>query len=481
MSGSSYSSYSGLIASQKGLDVESNNVSNVNTTSFKSDTISFADILYNKGVGVGTTTSTIDKSFTQGNMKNTDNPYDLSIYGDGFFKVKNDITNEEYYTKDGHLQKDFDGFLETIGGLQVQGVVADYAGKVGDEHSEHILSTIQEDADTIVSINIFSTDYNKDATDDLATQSGSNYKTAASKIEDIDALKNGLISANTAYNYNSIDGNVAVMPEYEMEFNPARITNTSILSVDIDGIKYYQNYTVSAEETLNALSDKLSSIKGITSSVDVTTGVMNVKAIIPGENITLGEVRNDDDSTGFELIATTNTVPYQAGTGKLLYQQIFDELEIKVAATGGSVIQSTGTIDKTLLDPTNFSSIQLDLKNLDIRESDLNLTGEFSLDGNNIYITQGDGKYLIARLVPVNFMNNGGLNPQGDNLYMSTKDSGTAKGTSLNIESHTLEMSNADLSQSLVNLMVFQRSFEANSKALTTSDELIKQAINLKK
>ena len=45
----------------------------------------------------------------------------------------------------------------------------------------------------------------------------------------------------------------------------------------------------------------------------------------------------------------------------------------------------------------------------------------------------------------------------------------------------TLELSTADLSESLVNLMVFQRAFEANAKSITTSDELLSTLINLKR
>ncbi|MFA7022064.1 flagellar basal body rod C-terminal domain-containing protein [Aliarcobacter sp.] len=44
-----------------------------------------------------------------------------------------------------------------------------------------------------------------------------------------------------------------------------------------------------------------------------------------------------------------------------------------------------------------------------------------------------------------------------------------------------LEISKADLSESLVNLMVFQRAFEANAKSITTSDELLSTLINLKR
>ncbi|HRM77739.1 MAG TPA: flagellar basal body rod C-terminal domain-containing protein, partial [Aliarcobacter cryaerophilus] len=49
------------------------------------------------------------------------------------------------------------------------------------------------------------------------------------------------------------------------------------------------------------------------------------------------------------------------------------------------------------------------------------------------------------------------------------------------VKGQALELSKADLSESLVNLMVFQRAFEANAKSITTSDELLSTLINLKR
>ena len=49
------------------------------------------------------------------------------------------------------------------------------------------------------------------------------------------------------------------------------------------------------------------------------------------------------------------------------------------------------------------------------------------------------------------------------------------------VKSKTLELSNSDLSENLVNMMVNQRAFEANSKSITTADEFLNIAIGLKK
>ena len=63
----------------------------------------------------------------------------------------------------------------------------------------------------------------------------------------------------------------------------------------------------------------------------------------------------------------------------------------------------------------------------------------------------------------------------GDPIY-NLNNNKTAR-----VESQQLELSNADLSESLVNLMVFQRAFEANAKSITTSDTILNTLINLKR
>ena len=76
-----------------------------------------------------------------------------------------------------------------------------------------------------------------------------------------------------------------------------------------------------------------------------------------------------------------------------------------------------------------------------------------------------------------------GLIPQGENLYASSKESGVAiNGDAYNtIQSKFLENSNVNMGNSLTMLMVYQRAFEANSKSITTSDEMLKQAMDMKK
>ena len=79
------------------------------------------------------------------------------------------------------------------------------------------------------------------------------------------------------------------------------------------------------------------------------------------------------------------------------------------------------------------------------------------------------------------FSNPDGLERAGNSLYMATSASGTASTTGVGtITTGYVEMSNVDLSKELTNLIISERGFQANSKVITTSDEVLQTLVNLK-
>lgn len=138
-----WSAASGMKNIQLSIDNISNNLANVNTTGFKKQRTEFKDLLYEKlrkvensdnfghpvgiEVGYGVRISATVRSFTQGNLMQTDNDLDLAISGKGFFTVVNE-NGEERYTKDGSFKISVDGDvsrLTTSDGYYVQGVDGD--------------------------------------------------------------------------------------------------------------------------------------------------------------------------------------------------------------------------------------------------------------------------------------------------------------------------------------------------------------------
>ena len=147
---------------------------------------------------------------------------------------------------------------------------------------------------------------------------------------------------------------------------------------------------------------------------------------------------------------------------------------------GAEFIELVNKIDQV----ASQGSLQLRLDTLGISDSAF---GEFSVDNTGLITMKQDGaEFAIGQVSIALFNNTRGLEPYGDNLMQKTTNSGepiynTNNERTANIEGGTLELSTADLSESLVNLMVFQRAFEANAKTITTSDSLLNTLINLKR
>jgi flagellar hook protein FlgE len=112
--------------------------------------------------------------------------------------------------------------------------------------------------------------------------------------------------------------------------------------------------------------------------------------------------------------------------------------------------------------------------------------------GGEIIANFDNGKSVTVAQVPLyHFQNDQGLERMGDNLYTASANSGDAflsTDVTTNeptngavILSQALEMSNVSLSESMTNLIITQRSFDANAKCIKTSDEMIQRAISLKR
>lgn len=93
----------------------------------------------------------------------------------------------------------------------------------------------------------------------------------------------------------------------------------------------------------------------------------------------------------------------------------------------------------------------------------------------------------LAQIALAHFANYGGLNREGDNMFAETANSGVAQvgvaknGARGSIIGGTLEMSNVDLSEEFTSMITTERGFQANSRSVTTSDEILQELLNLKR
>ena len=478
MIGALYNGIAGLTSEQKALDNESNNIANVNTTGYKSSRISFSDLCYCSDVGKGAVANDPTKVYTQGTVKQTGNNYDFAINGDGFFEVQDStkIPPATYYTRAGDFQRSASGYLQNAQGLNVLGVNSVVTGdNITSDYTKFIGSAVFDSNTETKSINTYTTDIS-DSVKGSGT-SGDNLKSAADTLKDYEQIAKSYQDALIINSQNPTDGIPASKESDKISFGTTPKNGKYDLSIRVNGELYIQQFDTSVENTLNKLSDQLSSIKGVTSSVDTTTGELTVSSIISGDNLTVTEPKLNDDRVGIENISKGS------GSGEALVNALYSDLKNIVEVNGGKVATNTSTITKASTGkPLNSDPIQLDLAALGMNQNRL---GDIELDYDNgiVYMTSGEAKYAVAQLTTVNFTSQSGLDPMGDNIYAATKESGDSfyiQGKS-SVANKSLELSNADLSENLVNLMVYQRGYEANSKSVTTADEFLQTAIQMKK
>ena len=148
------------------------------------------------------------------------------------------------------------------------------------------------------------------------------------------------------------------------------------------------------------------------------------------------------------------------------------------APTAGTPAQSSinGALVNITMPPQAFTDALGPLESFQINP-DGTIVGQFG----------GSNKVIFGQLALSTFNNPPGLEKVGGSMYRATTNSGVpnvglpaqaGRGT---IESGTLEMSNVDLAQEFTNLIVSQRGFQANSRVVTASDEVLQDLVNMKR
>lgn len=108
-------------------------------------------------------------------------------------------------------------------------------------------------------------------------------------------------------------------------------------------------------------------------------------------------------------------------------------------------------------------------------------------DGSVNYTNSTNALTSAGVIQLATFSNTGGLEKVGGNLFKASANSGTSQtgapktGGRGGIEASMLEMSNVDLSEEFTEMIVAQRGFQANTRIITTSDEILQELVNLKR
>ncbi|WP_047984876.1 flagellar basal body rod protein FlgG [Ornithinibacillus californiensis] len=113
----------------------------------------------------------------------------------------------------------------------------------------------------------------------------------------------------------------------------------------------------------------------------------------------------------------------------------------------------------------------------------------FSVQSNGIvnYVNENGATVVAGRILLANFSNPAGLQKAGSNLFLESANSGApvrvvpeTEGVA-SVVSGALEMSNVDLAEEFTEMITAQRGFQANTRIITTSDEILQELVNLKR
>ncbi|WP_040286858.1 flagellar basal body rod protein FlgG [Sporosarcina koreensis] len=180
------------------------------------------------------------------------------------------------------------------------------------------------------------------------------------------------------------------------------------------------------------------------------------------------------EGDGFFAVKAGDTIQYtRAGNFYL------DEKGALVDGDGRFVMVS----DFSATPPTNPTTVT------NLRKIEIPLTAtSLSIGQNGVVSYVNNGNLVEAGVVQIaKFNNPAGLEKVGGNLYVDSTNSGDPvyrapqSGGNGSIKSGSLEMSNVDLSEEFTEMIVAQRGFQANTRIITTSDEILQELVNLKR
>jgi flagellar hook protein FlgE len=442
-----FAAISGLKNHQTFMDVVGNNIANVNTTGFKQARVTFQDILSQtvrgatgpqagrggvnpEQIGLGVAISGIDTIQTQGTLQSTGKLTDMAIQGDGYF-VMND-GKQNFYTRDGAFDLGIDGTLvNPSSGLHVMGWQANPATGAVD-------TTVPA---TTISIPVGA----------------------------------GMIGkASTTL---SVTGN--------LDSTPAAVTVPPTPSPAVSAT-LYDTLGNPVPATLTAVMGA-QTVTGSTWTITATTPAIAAVAAVAAVAASAGPppVAASPGSPAVAAVAATST-PFTV-----------------VFNPAGKFVSSTPAPSTIAIPSSSAGAAPLAVA-VDFSEmtqmaapSDLLSGTDGASAGSLTTFTVGQGgevtgiysngfKQPLGQIALASFTNPSGLTKSGGNLFENSANSGNAdigvpstagRGQ---IATGFLEGSNVDLAQQFTNMIMAQRGFQANSRVITTSDEILQDLVNIK-
>ena len=429
---------SGLNAASRALDVTSNNVANAATVGFKSAQTHFSDVFANtlngsgaSAVGIGVSVNAIAQQFTQGNITATNNPLDISINGNGFFRMATS-GGDVSYSRNGQFHLSEEGFIvddreRRLTGYQAaNGVVSGALGEIQIDSSQ------------------------------IPPRQSSTITLGANLDSRLTAPAAPLIAGTLS----------GIAPNYNAPTVGSYNSSTSLSVYDSLGNPHVATYyfvkapaavTVPPSTSWNVL-------------MTVDNGVNNGGAVTQVAQLTF-------DGNG-QLTSTNPAGPATLPLGNIGPVAIGWDAALGVTAqsvafdfSNMSQWGSAFSVDKLRQDGYSTGSL-----------AGINVGKDGVILGN---YSNGEERNL-GQVALANFANPNGLASVGNNQWEPTSGSGPAMVGAPNsgrlgvLQSSAVEESNVDLTAELVNMITQQRNYQSNAQSIKTQDQIMQTLVNLR-
>jgi len=484
-----FSGVSGLRVHQTRMDVIGNNLANVNTVGFKAARMTFSDAMSQRirgasgdnpdvgragrnptQIGLGVNIGGIDAMKQQGAAQRTDRALDVTVQGEGYFIVSD--SQGTFFTRAGNI--DWNGHRFSIGGRQLMGWNA-----IEDPRRPGTFVIEQGTVQPLVT---------------------------PQELRFMDPNPTSLIEAMGNLNINDlIDGHIVRSVQFYD-------TLGTLYTADVRFTWHPPGAEGVTPPSTNAVS--------YWSFQFLPTGPLDVPSdqvmVFPGGNRDNGVLVNmtigiPDDVLPGVTPGNRGIIGFSPINGQMISKRVGDmpmpgpvpvpRLEFMLnftvpALPPPSIIGDEGVVDL----PAGFNAGGIRFNVDNIRQQmgenttlrmnfvDGNVPGtltDISIGGDGIIMarfTNGEMR-AIGQIPLAFFLNPEGLERVGDNLWIPSANSGAFDGIGGHgdLLAGTLEMSNVDMAGEFTEMITTQRGFQANSRVITTSDEMLQELVNLKR
>ncbi|NYT68201.1 flagellar hook-basal body complex protein [Pusillimonas noertemannii] len=477
---------SGLNAAAQELDVIGNNIANSGTVGFKSSSAAFADVYANSKVGLGTQVASINQRFTVGTISATGNQFDMAIDGaKGMFRVQ-DASGNILYTRNGQFYANKDNYIVNAQGQRLTGYgvngtdlvpIMVPVGNIAPRATDGLTTKTNLDANAAVihpaSVpQTLGTIVLDDGVNPVASYSYT--------INDAgDVVWSGAAPADGAYT--SADGstvNIAAATPLSADDLPAQGAGETAFVAAIVGHPFDPNDAQSFTHSL-----PISVYDSLGNAHQLTQYFVKRESATPGESAWQVYYRMD----GAPIASHPDTAP----------------AELRFTSSG--LLLSGGTQTLSVTNPGGANSPADDLGiNLSYAGS-TQFGGDFSPNFTQTGYPTGeyagmsiaeDGAIVanytngetqaMGYIALADFNNLQGLQPVGGNAWVETGASGgpvvgrPGSNGLATLQGQSVEESNVDMSQELVNMIIAQRTYQANAQTIKTQDQVLQTLITMR-